>query len=268
VPGAAGSALRAPERVLPARRRDRHAGTGAFMHATGLTMRSGCGLAAAVFTAALLVGGCAGSATKPVADAYCLNATGAALAPASVRPVHCTNLPAGAARAAPLPAPARVTDDAPLKLAPEVDLPRYMGRWYVIANIPYLLERGKVGAYVEYRNPGGRIQDLYFAHDRDFSTPVIETRGHGYVVKGTHNARWRVTFLWPLYVSYPILYVSPHYQVALVGYPDRSLGWVFARKPVMGNAELRRLLARFAAQGYDVSKFRRVPQTQAQLDGG
>lgn len=76
-----------------------------------------------------------------------------------------------------------------------------------------------------------------------------------------------MTFLWPFYVTYPILYVSPDYQTALAGYPDRSLGWVFSRKPVMGNAELRRLLKRFAAQGYDVSQFRRVPQTPAQLRG-
>ncbi len=33
----------------------------------------------------------------------------------------------------------------------QVDLPRYMGRWYVIANIPYSAEAGKVGAYTEYR---------------------------------------------------------------------------------------------------------------------
>ena len=33
----------------------------------------------------------------------------------------------------------------PLMLAPQVDLDRYAGRWYIIANIPYFAERGNVG---------------------------------------------------------------------------------------------------------------------------
>lgn len=225
-------------------------------------------LACTTLIAALApLAGCSLTEVKPVQDGYCLNAGDAALAPASVNAVHCTNLPRTALNRHELPATRPVDKDAPLVLAPNVDLNRYMGRWYVIANIPYLLEKGKVGAYVEYHLKDGKIADLYFAHDKDFSTPITEKQGHGYVVDGTHAAEWRVTFLWPFYVTYPILYVSPDYQTALVGYPDRSLGWVFSRQPEMSNAKLRQLLKRFAAQGYDVSQFRRVLQTQAQLEG-
>ena len=39
---------------------------------------------------------------------------------------------------------------APLSTVP-VDLPRYMGRWYVIANIPYFAERRFVGSRAEWR---------------------------------------------------------------------------------------------------------------------
>jgi hypothetical protein len=44
----------------------------------------------------------------------------------------------------------------PLRTVPFVDLERYTGRWYVIANIPYFLERGKVASYDTYaRRPDG-----------------------------------------------------------------------------------------------------------------
>ena len=224
-------------------------------------------IAGLLLPAALLASGCASNSARPAPDAYCLNTRGAALAPGSMLAVNCTNLPDSALSRSALPPPAKVADNAPLKLAPVVDLDRYAGRWYVIANIPYVLEKGNVGAYVEYHFKDGKVQDLYFAHPKTFSTPLSKSEGHGYVVDGTHNARWRVTFLWPFYVTYPILYVSSDYQVALVGYPDRSLGWVFSRKPHMSNTELKVLLKRFAAQGYDVSQFRRVPQTPAQLQG-
>lgn len=225
------------------------------------------GTASLILAVALLATGCASSSLKPAPDAYCLNTRGAAVAPDSVLAVHCTNLPDSVLSRSALPAPAKLPEDAPLKLAPKVDLDRYMGRWFVIANIPYVLEKGNVGAYVEYHVKDGKIQDLYFAHPKTFDAPLSKSEGHGYVVDGSNNAKWRVTFLWPFYVTYPILYVSPDYQVALVGYPDRSLGWVFSRKPNMSNSELKALLKRFAAQGYDVSQFRRVPQTPAQLAG-
>ena len=39
------------------------------------------------------------------------------------------------------------SDDAPpTQLAANVDLDRYMGKWYIIANIPYFAEKGKVAS--------------------------------------------------------------------------------------------------------------------------
>jgi apolipoprotein D and lipocalin family protein len=163
-----------------------------------------------------------------------------------------------------LPLAACGVPDAPLALAPQVDLDRYFGRWWIIANIPYFAERGNVGAYVEYyRRPDGDIADVYYARDTSFDAPLTRREGRAYVVEGKNNALWRVTFLWPIFVSYPILYVDPAYETALIGYPDRSLGWVFSRKPTMDEVTYRSLLARLAAQGYDTSQFVRVPQRPA-----
>ena len=156
---------------------------------------------------------------------------------------------------------ATALDSTPLTLAPSVDLERYFGRWYVIANIPYFAERGNVGAYVEYyRRPDGQIADVYYAREDGFASPLERREGRAYVVEGTGNARWRVTFVWPIFVSYQILYIDPDYRTALIGYPDRSLGWVFSRDPDMDDATYRELLGRFEMQGYDISQFQRVPQ--------
>lgn len=148
-----------------------------------------------------------------------------------------------------------------LLLANDVDLDRYLGRWYIIANIPYFAERGNVGAYVEYSiRPDGQIADVYYAREKDFASPLIRREGRAYVVAGNNNALWRVTFLWPIYVSYPIIHIGPDYKTALIGYPDRSLGWVFSRDRDMDEGTYRDLLNKFARQGYDITKFQRVPQ--------
>ncbi|MGC8475977.1 MAG: lipocalin family protein [Acetobacteraceae bacterium] len=145
-------------------------------------------------------------------------------------------------------------------LAPRVDLSRYAGRWYIIAEIPYFAERGNVASYFDVSFPHGRVRDVYHGLSGGFSGKPTRFVMHGYVVPGQHRAYWRESPFWPLYFSYLILYVGPHYGTALVGYPGRNYGWVLSRHRHMDDATLRGLLARFAADGYDPAKFRRVPQ--------
>ena len=158
------------------------------------------------------------------------------------------------------------SDSAPLTLAPKVDLDRYAGRWYVIANIPYFAEKGNVGSYFDISfQAGDKLTDVYTAHPKTFDAPTKSYTLKGYVVPGTGNARWRESPFWPLYLSYLILYVDPDYQTALVGYPGRGYGWVFARKPVVDDATYQSLLDRMRDKGYDIGQFRRVPQIPAQI---
>jgi apolipoprotein D and lipocalin family protein len=152
------------------------------------------------------------------------------------------------------------SDQPPLVLQPSVDLQRYSGRWYIIANIPYFAERGEVGSYFDVSFPDGQVRDVYNGHDKSFDAPVWTFTMGGYVVPGTGNARWRESPFWPIYLSYLILYVDPDYRTALVGYPGRGYGWVLSRAPRMDEADYQALLARIAAEGYDTALFQRVPQ--------
>lgn len=153
----------------------------------------------------------------------------------------------------------------PLPLAANVDLNRYAGRWYIIANIPYFAERGEVGSYFDVSFPGGKVHDVYTGRPGNFAARPDVFTMHGYVVPGTGNARWRESPFWPLYLSYLVLYVGPDYRTALVGYPGGGYGWVLSRTPSMDVATYRGLLARFAALGYDITRFRRVPQSPAEI---
>lgn len=156
--------------------------------------------------------------------------------------------------------------EAPLALAPSVDLSRFMGRWYVIANIPYYGERGYVGSYVEYAlRPDGDIDDFFVGRKGGFAAAEDKKTLKDWVVKDSNNARWRASPFWPVSFAYLILYVDPYYQYALIGYPGKGLGWIFARSPEIREDTYRELLARFDAQGYDTTRFRRVPQTAAQI---
>jgi apolipoprotein D and lipocalin family protein len=155
--------------------------------------------------------------------------------------------------------------DVPLQTV-SVDLPRYMGRWYVIANIPYFAERDFVGSRAEwFLREDGRIDDHFYGRKNGFDQPESHYQFVDTVVPGSGGGLWRVRLFWPIYVSQLTLYVDPDYRYTLLGYPDKSLGWIFSREPVMDDATYHELLARFDAMGYDTSRFRRVPQLANQL---
>lgn len=154
---------------------------------------------------------------------------------------------------APLPAPAQ-----------PLDVERFLGRWYIIANIPYIGERGDVGSYVEYHaRDDGRIDDLYFFRDGSLHAPLEQMSGVAKIVDTTTNAHWKAQFFWPLWFSFHVLYVDEDYRHTLVGTPDRDLGWIYARTPQVDPATLDALFDRLIAAGYRREQFVMIPQRPA-----
>jgi apolipoprotein D and lipocalin family protein len=155
---------------------------------------------------------------------------------------------------------------AALTSTANVDLERYMGRWWVIANIPYFAENGKVATADVYAlKANGRIDNV-FAYRKAFDQPEQTMQAEARVYPNTNNNHWQVRFWGGLIRSdLLILEVSPDYQWALIGNPKRSLAWVFARQQNMSDAQLDELKQRFAQYGYQPGDVKRVPQIPEQL---
>ena len=149
----------------------------------------------------------------------------------------------------------------PLASTVQLDLQRYMGRWWVIAHTPYFAENGKIASADIYAlRPDGKIDNV-FAYRKKFGGEEKQMHAVGTVIPGTGNSQWKIAFFGGLlHADYLVLEVAPDYSWALIGQPSRKLAWVFARAPRMDDAELARLLAKFPAYGYDPARLKRVPQ--------
>lgn len=148
----------------------------------------------------------------------------------------------------------------PLVLTSRVDLPRFMGDWYVIANIPTILEKGAHNAVESYRlEPDGTIATTFTFRADAFDGPVKRYTPRGFV-QGQHGAVWGMQFLWPFKADYRIVYLSDDYQLTMIGREARDHVWIMARRPTLAEADYQKLLALLAAQGYDTTKVQRVPQ--------
>lgn len=148
----------------------------------------------------------------------------------------------------------------PLLAAAAVDLPRFMGTWHVIANVPYFFEKGKVATRDEYRlRPDGRI-DNDFVFKKRFGEEDKRWRGISSVLPDSGGARWKVQFVWPFSTELVVVHVDDDYQGAALATPDRKLAWVFGREATMEPARYAALVAKLAERGVDVSSLQPVPQ--------
>ena len=149
----------------------------------------------------------------------------------------------------------------PVALAPRVDLERFMGDWYVIANIPTFLERGAYNAKDHYRlDADGTIATTYSYNADAPDGPLKTYESRGYVLDGGSKAVWGQQYVWPIKADYRIAYLSDDYAQTVIAREKRDYVWIMARTPAIPDADLQRLIAFVATQGYDVSRIQRVPQ--------
>jgi len=150
----------------------------------------------------------------------------------------------------------------PLKTVERVDIPRYMGDWYVIANIPYFAEKNCYDSVESYAlRPDGRI-DNWFSCRRGSADAAFERKANAVarITNTVTHAEWSVKFFKVIAVKYLVLDLDPDYQWAVIGHPSRKYGWVVARGKSLPDSTYEGILERLAAQGYDVSRFTKVPQ--------
>jgi len=154
----------------------------------------------------------------------------------------------------------------PIPLAAQVDLDAIQGGWYIVATIPNHFERGMVAPFDVYSlRPDGDIEENFYLRLGGFDAKTRHYRVRDGIVPGTNNASWRVHLFWPISVPFLVLYTDPAYRYVMFGENNRSLGWVFSRTPTIEDTDYHALLERFAALGYDTTRFRKVIQLPEQI---
>ena len=149
----------------------------------------------------------------------------------------------------------------PLALASHVDLRKFMGDWYVIANIPTVFEKGAHNAKDHYElAPDGTIPTTFTCNAGAPDGPVKHYESRGYVLDTASNAVWGQQYVWPIKADYRISYVSDDYRFAVITRVKRDHVWIMARMPSIPEADFSRLVAFVGSQGYDAAKLERVPQ--------
>lgn len=149
----------------------------------------------------------------------------------------------------------------PVDTVATVDLPRFMGDWYVIAHIPTSIEKEAFNAIENYKlNADGTIATTFTFNKGASNGEVKKYEPKGFVVPNTGNALWGMQFIWPIKAEYKIAYLDKDYQTTVVARTARDYVWIMARKPHLDASEYKKLNDYVAGLGYDMAKLRVVPQ--------
>jgi apolipoprotein D and lipocalin family protein len=149
----------------------------------------------------------------------------------------------------------------PMPTAANVDVARFMGKWFVIASIPTFLEKSAYNAVESYRQDAdGTIATTFSFRKGSFEGPEKTMRPRGWVEDPVNHARWGMQFIWPIKAEYLIAYLNDEYTETIIARSARDYVWIMARTPELAPDEYQRLLDRVGVLGYDTSKVRRVPQ--------
>ena len=142
-----------------------------------------------------------------------------------------------------------------------VDIDRFMGPWYVIANIPTFLEKNAHNAVETYRlNDDGTIATTFTFRKGSFDGKLKEYNPKGFITDTETNALWGMRFVWPIKADYRIIYLDEDYTQTVIGRQSRDFVWIMARTPTIPEEDYKKLLDFIATFGYDMSKVQRVPQ--------
>jgi apolipoprotein D and lipocalin family protein len=149
-----------------------------------------------------------------------------------------------------------------MQTVPHVDIPRYMGDWYVIANIPYFAEKDCVDSIESYAlRADGKIDNWFTCRKKTFDAPLKrKATATATIDDTTTNATWSVRFFKIISVKYLILDLDPNYQWVAVGHPSRRYGWVMSRSKTLPEQTYQEILGKLRSDGYDTAKFQKVPQ--------
>ena len=149
----------------------------------------------------------------------------------------------------------------PIHTVEYVDLNRFMGDWYVIANIPTFIEKDAYNAIESYRlDDDGTVATTFSFNKGSLDGPLKEYHPRGFIRDKKSNAVWGMRFVWPFKAEYRIIFLSDDYSKTVIGRSKRDYVWIMAREPAISDEEYDAILSFLQDQGYDINKLQKVPQ--------
>lgn len=141
----------------------------------------------------------------------------------------------------------------------QLDISRFMGKWYEIARFNHFFEKGMTHVTAEYSLlPNGKIRVVNRGIKDGKPKEIIGKAKQPNPVE--YPGRLEVSFFLWFYSDYYILELDKNYQYALIGSSTDKYLWILSRTPEMPKETLDEFLQNINKRGYDLNKLIFVKQ--------
>jgi len=148
----------------------------------------------------------------------------------------------------------------PLPTVHKVELPRYAGKWYEVARLPFFFQRGCTNCTAEY---GLKTDGTVSVINRCLkngkpkqvqgTATVVDTRTNA-ILEVRFNEWYSVLIPRARQGNYFILWLAPDYLAAAVGTPSRNCLWILARQTSLPDATFRHIVGHCRKLGFPIEK--------------
>ncbi|KAK3189563.1 hypothetical protein Dsin_029124 [Dipteronia sinensis] len=135
-----------------------------------------------------------------------------------------------------------------MEVVKNLDVERYMGRWYEIASFQSRFQ------------PKNGVDTM--------ATYSLNEDGTVHADPKSDEAKLKVKFyvppflpIFPVVGDYWVLFLDNDYHFALIGQPSRKYLWILSRKPHLDEEIYNQLVEKAISEGYDVSNLHKTPQS-------
>jgi len=149
----------------------------------------------------------------------------------------------------------------PLPVASDVDVARFIGKWYTITSLPQFFTRNCVGQTAEYAIINEKSISVHNVCYKE-NGKTKDINGLGVIQDAPNNARLIITFdtfwtrLFRVKGDYNIIKLGDGYDTVMVGSNDRKSLWIMSRTPMMDPAILLNYKAQAKGLGFSTEQLR------------
>jgi len=145
----------------------------------------------------------------------------------------------------------------------ELDLNRYLGKWYEIARFPHSFEKSLVGVTATYSlRDDGKIKVMNQGYKNTLDGELSVAEGKAKIPNKLEPAKLKVSFFWIFYGDYYVLELDENYQYVMIGSSSPKYFWILCRTPQMDSAIYEMLLEKARKRGYNLDKLVKVLQPE------
>ena len=143
---------------------------------------------------------------------------------------------------------------------PTLDLNRYMGVWFVIAQYPVKAERKCARDTMVLYALGDKPNSFQRGTSCDLNNGSSDSWNVSGRLGKTQNGELKLTHLVLFSSKYWVLATGTGYEWALVGSPNHKSLWVLSRKKTLDAERLGSIEAKASSEGFDTTRLHTIAQ--------